>query len=278
MMVWSEGRRPTSVASSQATAALARTPAPRPTFVGEAACAGCHSREAAAWTRLPPSARDATGERGHGARRLRRREARVRRRHVALLSAGPTSLGAHGWPGWRASRLPDHAHLRRRAAAAVPGRASRRAPPGARDSVGQPAGRRGWPALVPSASRRGDHQPGSVALDGRHRELELHVRRLPLHERAQALRRADARHTRPASRRCRSLARPATDPDRATSTGRAGPPPSGAPATRGWRSRSTSARPFHGRTIPPPANRTGASHDNPSARSTCARAAMRAAA
>ena len=50
MTVWSEGKRPTTVASSQATAPPARTPAPPPTFVGEAACAGCHSREAAAWT------------------------------------------------------------------------------------------------------------------------------------------------------------------------------------------------------------------------------------
>ncbi len=93
----------------------------------------------------------------------------------------------------QARRLRGQVHLRARAAAAVPRRTAGRPPAGARRHVGRaPRGRR-RPALVPPVSGREARLPRRAALDATVAELELHVRRLPLDERAQGLRRGEGR-------------------------------------------------------------------------------------
>ena len=185
MMVWSEGRRPRTVASSQATAPLARTPAARADVRRRSGLRGVPRARSGGVDGLAPSARDAAGERVHGARRLRRRDA-------STTPASRRVLPARREVSWRAPTAPTARFTTTRSRTPSASRRCSstwsRSPagaPGARDRVGQPAGARGRPALVPSASRTSDHQPRSAALDRRDRELELHVRRLPLHQRAQ---------------------------------------------------------------------------------------------
>ena len=112
---------------------------------------GLSRRRARGVARLAPRPRHGGGDAIDRARRLRRRR--------------PSSTPAWSRPSRGATDRyfvrtdgPDGAlhdyeialHLRRRAAAAVPGRLSRRAAPGARHRLGQPAARPGRPALVPS--------------------------------------------------------------------------------------------------------------------------------
>ena len=63
-----------------------------------------------------------------------------------------------------------------------------------------------------------------AALDAQRPELERHVRRVPLHEPAEGLRRRDGDVRRPRGPRSTSAARPATAPARATWRGRRVPP------------------------------------------------------
>ena len=101
----------------------------------------------------------------HGARRLRDATLPHAGVDVALLPPRRQVHGAHRRPRRRAPRLRGHAHLRRRAAAAVPGRVSRRALPGARDRLGQPAARGGgqrWFHLYPGRA----HRPAAIRCTG----------------------------------------------------------------------------------------------------------------
>ena len=134
--------------------------------------------------------RDAASEREDGARQLRRREVFVRRHDLDLLQARREVLRQHRRPRRQARRLRAEVRLRRRAAAAVPDRVSRRPDAGALDRLGRAAEERRRAALVPSLSRREGDAQGPAALDEAEPELELHVRGLPLDQPAQGLRRS----------------------------------------------------------------------------------------
>ena len=142
---------------------------------------------------LAPRPRDADSRREDRPRQFRQREVRLRRRHVHLLQARRQVLRQHRRPRRQARRLRDQVHLRRHAAAAVPDRV-----PGGRlqalgDRVGRAAEGGGRAALVPPLSRAEAQGRRPAALDRHRPELELPVRRLPLDQPAQGLRRGARR-------------------------------------------------------------------------------------
>ena len=139
---------------------------------------------------LAARGRDAPRRRAQRARRFLRREVHLRRRHVGVLHARRPLLRAHRRTGRQARRVRGEVRVRRRAAAAVPDRTARRTAAGARRRVGLAAARAGRTALVPPLSRPQDQGGRCAALDRHRPELELPVRRLPLHRPAQELRRA----------------------------------------------------------------------------------------
>ena len=111
--------------------------------------------------RLRPRPRDAGRRCEVRARRFRRREVRARGHDLDVLHARRQVLRQHRRPRRQARRLRGQVHVRRLPAAAVPDRASRRAPAGARRSRGtarpKAAGRA---ALVPPVSGRRPLKPG----------------------------------------------------------------------------------------------------------------------
>ena len=117
----------------------------------------------------------------------RRSERRARRLHAGgVRLARRRLLRARGRSRRRARRLPREVQLRARAAAAVPARASGRTPAGLHARVG-----RARAALDRPVPRREARARRRAALVGSAAELELHVRRLSLDERAQGLRPGD---------------------------------------------------------------------------------------
>ncbi len=138
-------------------------------------------------------ARNAARDRGDRARRLQRREVHLPRRHIELLQARRQVLRPHRRPRRQARRLRSQVHLRRRAAAAVPGRAAGRTPAGARGVLGYAAQGCRRPALVQAVPGREDRLPRRTALDTACAELELHVRGLSLEPGRQGLRRDQGR-------------------------------------------------------------------------------------
>ena len=154
-------------------------------------------------------------------------------------------------PRRRAPRLRDHAHVRRRAAAAVPGRVSRRTLAGARDRVGQPAGKRRRSALVPPLSRREDRPP-TIRCTGRARPRTGTTCAPTATPRTCASRatRRPRRYSTSVRRDVGRRARRVTGRDRDTSRGRTKRPRAARRrATTGCRSRSTSATACPGRAI-----------------------------
>ena len=123
------------------------------TFVGSETCAGCHRAEAKLWhgSQHKHAMEHATDK--IGARRFQRCELRLLRRAFALLPQGRQVLRRDRRPRRQARHLRGEIHLRRRSAAAISGRISRRPHAGAVDCLGQPAEGQGRPALVPSLSQ-----------------------------------------------------------------------------------------------------------------------------
>ena len=133
-------------------------------------------------------ARDGSRDRQIGARRFQRCELRLLRRALALLPQGRQVPGRDRRARRQARHLRGEVHLRRRSAAAISRRVSRRPAAGAVARLGQPPEGQGRPALVPSLSERGDQARRHPALDQAEPELEFHVRRVPFDRRAQELR------------------------------------------------------------------------------------------
>ena len=146
-------------------------------------------RRSGAVALLAAQARHGPRDRQIRARRFQRCELRLLRRALALLPQGREVSGRDRRARRQARHLRGQVHLRRRSAAAIPRRVSRRPTAGAVDRLGQPAEGQGRPALVPSLSERGDQARRRPALDQAEPELELHVRRVPFDRRAQELRR-----------------------------------------------------------------------------------------
>ena len=161
------------------------------TFVGSETCAGCHQARSAALARLAAPARHAARDRQIGARRFHRCELRLLRRAFALLPQGRKISRRDRRARRQARHVRGQVHLRRRAAAAISGRVSRRPAAGAVARLGQPAEGAGRPALVSSLSGRGDQARRRAALDQAEPELEFHVRGVPFDRRAQELRRGN---------------------------------------------------------------------------------------
>ena len=88
-------------------------------------------------------------------------------------------------------------------------------------------------ALVPPLPRPGHPADRLAALDAQRAELERHVRRVPLHQPEEGLRRRRRRRSTPRGPRSTSAARPATARARATSRGR---------RCRRWRAPRSSTR------------------------------------
>ena len=231
-------------------------PADAPTFVGSAACGGCHEREMAAWRGSHHDLAMQEATRGDRARRLRRRELHPGRRHLALLQARRQVLRHHRRAGRRARRLRDPLHLRRLSAAAVsdrfPGRPAcrRSASPGTRGPRIR-AGNAGSTSTPTSSFRPaircigpGSTRPGTSCAPSATRPSCARTTMRP------------PTATRPPGPRSTSPARPATVPAPPTSPGpsgsRAGCPGAKAAMT-GSRSTSTSAKASTGRSIPQPA-------------------------
>ena len=134
--------------------------------------------------------------------------------------------------------------------------------------------------LVLAVSRSEDHTVGSAALDRHRSELELHVRRLSFDQFAQELRSSDSGPMPPPMPKSTSLARLATARVQITWRGRS----SGGDwqrirhQRRAWRSRLMNAQGWHGRSIPQPETRGAARRVSQSAKSRCARDAIRGAA
>ncbi len=139
--------------------------------------------------RLAPRAGDAGGRREERARQLRQREVQLRGRHLDVLQARREILRQDRRARRQARRLRDQVHLRRHAAAAIPDRVSRRQAAGAFDRLGRAAEGAGRTALVSPLSQGAHHSQGPAALDQAPAELELHVRRLPLDQPEEELRR-----------------------------------------------------------------------------------------
>ena len=203
----------------------AGAPAPPPQAVG-GTCRDVHGRRgvrelprqgARGVEGLRPRSRDAGRRRQVRARRFRECQVRVRGHDVDVLAPRRQVLRQYRRSGRQARRLRDQVHVRRAPAAAVPDRNARRPPAGARHRVGFAAEGAGRPALVPPVSRA-EHQGGrSAALDGRAAELELPVRRMPLDQPAEELRREDGhvRHEMERDRRrVRGVPRPRLEPRR----------------------------------------------------------------
>src|SRR6266540_1615432 len=136
---------------------------------------------------------DAACDRCDRARRFPRREVPLRRHRVAVHAPRRQVRRSHRRSGRQDRRVRDQVHVRCRALAAVPDRASRRKAAGAFDRMGHAAEGAGRRALVPSVSARQDQSSRRASLDAPRAELELHVRRLPFGGRAQALRRGARR-------------------------------------------------------------------------------------
>ena len=125
------------------------------------------------------------------------RSSRTRARHRrSSRRDGKFFVNTDGADG-KLARLRDQVHVRRAPAAAVPHRVSRRAHAGARHRVGfatEGAGRRsaGSTSIQDENIKAGD----PLHWTGIEPELELHVRRMPLDEPAQELRRQPANVTR----------------------------------------------------------------------------------
>ncbi len=137
---------------------------------------------------LAPRPGHAGSPRRHGARRLRRCILQAPRQDLALLPPGREVHGQRRGAGRRAARLRGGLHLRRRPAAAVPGGLPRRA-------AAVPLGGLGHhrEALVLRQPRPRRTARRLAPLDPRRAGLERHVRRLPLHRGAQALRPGEGR-------------------------------------------------------------------------------------
>ena len=132
--------------------------------------------------------RHAARHRTDGARQFQRRELQLPGREVGVLQARRQVLHPHRRARWRTRGLRGQVHVRRCAAAAVPGRTARRTPAGASRDLGCATARARRPALVPPVPQREDRPPGRTPLDASGPELELHVRGLPLDQGEQGLR------------------------------------------------------------------------------------------
>ena len=211
-------------AQAAATPAQAESSAPpSPTFTGSRACQPCHAPQYAAWLgshhdRAMQPANDA-----HRARRLRRRDVHVQTASPRrfLKKDGTFFVRTDGPDGTlaRLSRSPTPSGstpLQQYLIEFPDGRLQALS-----DLLGHAPQSRRRPALVliciPDEKIDFRDRP---PLDRPGTELELHVRRVPLDQRAQALRRADRalRHAR--GRRSTSRAKPATARARSTSRGR----------------------------------------------------------
>ena len=159
---------------------------------------------------LQSSSRDAGRRCEIGARRFSQCALQLCGHDVGLLDARRQVFRSHRRAGRKARRLRDQVHVRRRAAAAVPDRASRRpaAGPGNRLGCASQGARR--PALVPSLSGTQFARRRSAALDRRQPELELHVRRVSFDAAPQELRRSDGSLRHDAGRRSTLPAKPVT--------------------------------------------------------------------
>ena len=161
--------------------------------------------------RIAPRPRHAAADRRHRGGRLQRRAVHLRGRHLDVLPPRRQVHGADRRPRRQARRLRRQVHVRHRAAPAVPHRARRRSPAGAQHRVGRPSAGAGRAALVSSLPGPAGDPSGRAPLDGPQPELELHVRRVPLDGRPEALRFPDAAlrdQLRRGQRLLRGLSRP----------------------------------------------------------------------
>ena len=174
------------VAAFFGVATVHATDAPA-TFVGAAACAGCHAAETEAWhgSQHDQAMQEATPATVLGDFA----DATITQFGVTsrFYRKGDELLRRDGRARTGPARLPDRLHVRRLPAAAVPGRLPGRALPGAEPRLGRAAEGAGRPALVPPLSRREDRARRRAALDRDQSELELDVRRLPLDQSAARL-------------------------------------------------------------------------------------------
>ena len=207
-----------SSAPTTTTAPPAVQPGPAAaSFVGVAACAECHEREAADWRGshhdLAMQVADETTVLGDfGGATLT---------HFGvtstLLQEGGQVLRPHRRTGRQAGRLRGGLHVRRRPAAAVPGRACPAVAGRRCRSPGTRARGRGRTALVPPEPERAHPARRSAPLDRHLRELEPPVRRVPLDEPPQEIRgrRGSLRHdVVGARRRVRGVPRAGLEPRR----------------------------------------------------------------
>ena len=109
------------------------------TFVGSETCAGCHRARSAALARLAAPACHGTCDRQVGARRFLRCEFRLLRRAIRASSARTESFWSRPTGPTASSPFRSQVHVRRRSAAAISGRVSRRPPAGPVARLGQPA-------------------------------------------------------------------------------------------------------------------------------------------
>ena len=203
---------PSAAQATSRTAALAAEPRQAVVngYAGAAACGSCHAarvRGLVAFASSPGDAGRRCEVRPGG---FPQREVCLRGHDVGLLDARWQVLRPHRRAGRQARGFRDQVHVRRRAAAAVSDRTSRRKTAGARNRVGFASEGARRPAMVSPLSGSGSARRRSAALDRHQPELEFHVRRVPLDAAREELRCRD----RPAStrhgRRSTSPAKPAT--------------------------------------------------------------------
>jgi hypothetical protein len=153
----------------------------------------------------------------HGAGRLFRGELYRGRRDLDLHHARRPLHRSYRRAGRQVGGVRDQVHVRRRALAAISDRVARRTLAGTRHRLGDAAGGGGRTALVPPLPRPAPQGGRPAALDRHRPELELSVRRLPLHRPAQELRRRGRHvqdHVGGNQRRLRGLPRTRLDPRR----------------------------------------------------------------
>ena len=140
----------------------AESAAPGPTYVGSAACAGCHAGECGGVARLAARPRDAGRRRGHRPRRLRRRQLRLRRRHLHASSAATASYwvstdGPDGKPADFEIRYTFGVYPLQQYLIGFPGRP----PAGARHRLGRAARRSRAGSAGSTSTRPSTSPPGN---------------------------------------------------------------------------------------------------------------------
>ena len=164
-----------------------------PSFAGRQACASCHEKEHRLWTGSDHALAMQEANDNTVLGNFDNATFTLLRDHLDVLQKGREVLRPHRRPRRDAPGVRDRLHLRGPAAPAVPGPLPPGAVPGPHHLLGHPAeGGRG-PALVPPLPGRVHPPRRHPPLDEAVRDVELHVRPVPLDGPAEELRPVEGR-------------------------------------------------------------------------------------